>query len=406
MLAILEQGIEGGKWFRLFDKVFSERNLWGAFQQVASKQGAAGVDHVSVAQFERGLPETIWEISDQLRQGTYQPQPIRRVPIPKPGTDETRPLGIPTVGDRTVQAAVVNVIEPIFERDFAEHSYGFRPGRGCKDALRRVEELLRGGYVHVVDADLKGYFDSIPHGRLMTRLKDKIADGSVLALIEKYLKANILDGLEEWTPTAGAPQGAVLSPLLSNIYLDPLDHLMARSDVAMVRYADDFVILCRTAEEASRALELVQAWVTENGLTLHPTKTKVVDARSDDFDFLGYHFEGGHRWPREKSLKKLKETIRARTRRTHGDSLQEIIGSLNRTLRGWFEYFKHSQPWIFPRLDGLIRRRLRSILRRREHRRGSHSRFANIRWPNAFFAEQGLFSLEKAHALARQSSLR
>jgi RNA-directed DNA polymerase len=406
MLAILEQGIEGGRWFRLFDKVFSERNLWGAFQQVASKGGAAGVDHVSVAQFERGLPEAIWEISDQLRHGTFQPQPIRRVSIPKPGTTETRPLGIPTVGDRTVQAAVVNVIEPIFERDFAEHSYGFRPGRGCKDALRRVDELLRAGYVHVVDADLKGYFDSIPHDRLMSRLREKIADGSVLSLIEKYLKANVLDGLEEWTPTAGAPQGAVLSPLLSNIYLDPLDHLMAQTGLAMVRYADDFVILCRTAEEASRALELVQAWATENGLTLHPTKTKVVDARSDGLDFLGYHFEGGHRWPREKSLSKLKETIRAKTHRTHGDSLQKIIGSLNRTLRGWFEYFKHSQPWIFPRLDGLIRRRLRSILRRREHRRGSHSGSANIRWPNAFFAKQGLFSLEKAHALARQSSLR
>lgn len=406
MLTILEQGIEGGQWFRLFDKVFSERNLWAAFQQVASKAGAAGVDHVSVTQFERGLPETIWEVSDQLKSGTYQPQSIRRVHIPKPGTGETRPLGIPTVRDRTVQAAVVNVIEPIFERDFAEHSYGFRPGRGCKDALRRVDQLLKAGHVHVVDADLKGYFDSIPHDRLMTRLKEKIADGSVLSLIESFLKAHILDGLEQWTPTAGAPQGAVLSPLLSNTYLDPLDHLMARSGFAMVRYADDFVILCRTPDEASRALELVQTWVSEHELTLHPTKTKVIDARTEGFDFLGYHFEGGHRWPRAKSLTKLKETIRAKTRRTHGDSLPKIIGSLNRTLRGWFEYFKHSQPWTFPRIDGLVRRRLRSILSKREHRPGWGGGLANLRWPNAFFAAQGLFSLEKAHALARQSSLR
>ncbi len=406
MLTTLEQGIEGGQWFRLFDKVFSERNLWAAFQQVASKGGAAGVDHVSVAQFERGFPETIWEISDQLKHGTYQPQPIRRVHIPKPGTNETRPLGIPTVRDRTVQAAVVNVIEPIFERDFAEHSYGFRPGRGCKDALRRVDGLLKRGYASVVDADLKGYFDSIPHDCLMLRLKEKIADGPVLSLIESFLKANILDGMEEWTPATGAPQGAVLSPLLSNIYLDPLDHMVARSGFEMVRYADDFVILCRTPEEASRALELVRTWVSENGLTLHPTKTKVVDARSVGFDFLGYHFENGTRRPREKSLTKLKETIRAKTRRTNGDSLAQVITSLNRTLRGWFEYFKHSRRRTFGRIDGMVRRRLRSLLHHRAGRRRHGAGYANIRWPTAFLADQGLFSLEKAHALARQSSRR
>ena len=212
MLTTLEHGVEGGTWFRLFDKVFAERNLLAAFQHVASNRGAAGVDHVSVAQFERALPESLWEVSDQLKHGTYQPQSIRRVHLPKPGTNETRPLGIPTVRDRMVQAAVVNVIEPIFERDFAEHSYGFRPGRGCKDALRRVDQLLKAGYVHVVDADLKGYFDTIPHAPLMACLKTKIADGSVLSLMESFLKAHILDGLEQWSPEAGAPQGAVLTP--------------------------------------------------------------------------------------------------------------------------------------------------------------------------------------------------
>jgi len=258
----------------------------------------------------------------------------------------------------------------------------------------------------VVDADLKGYFDSIPHDRLMTRLKEKISDGSVLTLIERFLKASILDGLEQWTPATGAPQGAVLSPLLSNIYLDPLDHLVARSGLEMVRYADDFVILCRTSEEASRALEVVQTWVTENGLTLHPTKTKVVEARIDGFDFLGYHFRGTKHWPREKSVRKLKDTIRAKTKRNHGDSLREIIGSLNRTLRGWFVYFQHSRPWIFHRLDGWIRSRLRGILRKREKRRGTGRRWDHQRWTNAFFAEQGLFSLEQAHVLARQPSRR
>jgi RNA-directed DNA polymerase len=406
MLTTLEQGIEGGQWFRLFDKVFAERNLFAAFQQVAQKKGAAGVDHVSVTQFGHALPESLWEVADQLRHGTYQPQSIRRVHIPKPGTNETRPLGIPTVRDRTVQAAVVNVIEPIFERDFAEHSYGFRPGRGCKDALRRVDALLKDGYTTVVDADLKGYFDSIPHDRLLTCLKEKIADGSVLSLIESFLKAHIMDGLEEWSPATGAPQGAVLSPLLSNIYLDPLDHLVERSGFQMVRYADDFVILCRTPEEASRALELVRGWVAENGLTLHPTKTKVVDAQTDGFDFLGYHFEGSTRWPRKKSLTKLKETIRAKTKRTNGDSLAAVITSLNRTLRGWFEYFKHSRRRTFGRIDGFVRRRLRSLLQHRAGRRRHGDGYANIRWPTAFFADLELLSLERAHALARQPSLR
>jgi RNA-directed DNA polymerase len=258
----------------------------------------------------------------------------------------------------------------------------------------------------VVDADLKGYFDSIPHDPLMRRLKEKIADGPVLSLIESFLQARIMDGLEEWTPASGAPQGAVLSPLLSNIYLDPLDHMMDQAGFEMVRYADDFVILCRTPEEASRALELVRTWVSDNGLTLHPTKTKVVNAWTERFDFLGYRFEGGNRWPREKSLTKFKDTIRAKTRRTHGDSLPKIIASLNRTLRGWFEYFKHSNRWIFPELDGFIRRRLRGLLLKRARRRGTGHGLANRHWPNAFFARHGLLSLEQAHAQARQPSWR
>jgi RNA-directed DNA polymerase len=410
MLTTLEQGVEGGKWFRLFDKVFAERNLWAAFQQVARNQGAAGVDHVTVQEFERQLPDSVWELSDLLRSGGYQPQAVRRVQIPKPGSNETRPLGIPTVRDRVVQAAVVNVIEPIFERDFAEHSYGFRPGRGCKDALRRVDQLLRAGYVHVVDADLKSYFDSIPHDRLMARLETKIADGPVLKLIASFLHAEILEEATQWTPQSGAPQGAVLSPLMSNIYLDPLDHLVAASGLEMVRYADDFVILCRTAADAQRALELVRTWVTENGLTLHPTKTRIVDVRTDGFDFLGYHFRGTKRgirhWVRDKSVQKLKETLRPITRRTSGDSLAFLIGKINRTLRGWFAYFQHSQPRVFQRLDGWLRQRLRGLLRKRSKRRGIARGGDFHRWKNAFFAEQGLFSLVIAHALARQSSRR
>lgn len=407
MLTTLITGVEGAKWFRLIDKVFSERNLFAAFQQVAKNDGAPGVDHVTVSEFGQQIPENIWQLSDALKAGTYRPQAIRRVHIPKPGTNETRPLGIPTVRDRIVQAAVVNVIEPIFERDFAEHSYGFRPGRGCKDALRRVDQLLKAGFVHVVDADLKAYFDSIPHDKLMQALQTKIADGRVLSLIESFLTAGIMDGTDELTPSSGAPQGAVLSPLLSNLYLDPLDHLMARLGFEMVRYADDFVILSRSMEDAERALAEVQSWVTEHGLTLHPTKTRIVDSRVESFSFLGYDFRGEKHWPRKKSLQKLKDTLRAKTRRTSGDSLKFIVVNLNQTLRGWFVYFQHSSySNVFTDIDGWLRGRLRSILRKRHGGKGRGRGSDHQRWPNRFFADLGLFSLSAACTLARQSSRR
>jgi RNA-directed DNA polymerase len=306
-----------------------------------------------------------------------------------------------------VQAAVVNVTEPIFERGFAEHSYGFRPGRGCKDALRRVDALLSQGYVHVVDADLKGYFDSIPHDRLMKRLEEKIADGPTLRLIAGFLQADILEDAARWTPETGAPQGAVLSPLLSNVYLDPLDHLLAEHGYEMVRYADDFVILCKTAAEAERALEIVKQWVADNGLALHPTKTRIVDARTDRFDFLGYTFSGENHWPRQKSLKNLRDAIRTRTRRTTGDRLQCVVASVNPVLRGWYAYFQHSTYRnVFSSVDGYVRRRLRSILRKRQKRTGISRGLDHQRWPNHFFAEHGLFSLAAAHATAVQSSRR
>jgi RNA-directed DNA polymerase len=406
MLTALELGVKGGCWFALMDKVSADGNLIAAYNRVARKKGAAGVDHVTVNDFGSRLTDELPRLARQLREGTYRPQAVRRVQIPKPGTNETRPLGIPTVRDRVAQAAIVNVIEPIFEREFAEHSYGFRPGRGGKDALRRVDRLLTDGSVYVVDADLKSYFDTIPHDRLMARLKERIADGSVLTLIESFLKAGILDGMTAWTPEAGAPQGAVLSPLLSNIYLNPLDHQMAKAGFAMVRYADDFVILCRSAEEAQRALDVIRQWVADNGLTLHPTKTKIVDARQEGFDFLGYRFVKHRRFPRVKSLAKFKDAIRAKTKRTSGDSLSFIVADVNRTLRGWFAYFQHSHRTVFRELDGWTRMRLRSLLRRRAGRRGRSQGADNHRYPNSFFANVGLYSLVTAHALVVQSSRR
>jgi RNA-directed DNA polymerase len=406
MLTALEQGVKGNRWFSLIDKVYSERCLTAAAFQVEANEGAAGVDHVSVKTFGDRREAEVAKLSEQLRTGTYRPQAVRRVHIPKPGTKEKRPLGIPTVRDRVVQAAVVKVIEPIFERDFAEQSYGFRPGRGCKDALRRVDSLLKSGYTFVVDADLKSYFDTIPHDRLLDLLRTKISDGRLLTLIESFLQAGILDGLKEWNPTEGAPQGAVLSPLLSNVYLDPLDHLVAEQGLEMVRYADDFVILCRTAEEAERALQIVQQWTMDNGLTLHPAKTRIVNAATAGFDFLGYTFCRGKHFPRTKSRQKLKTTIREKTRRNNGKSLSQIIADVNRTLRGWYEYFKHSPRSHLRPIDSWMRQRLRSILRRRMHRCGRARGREHFRWPNAYFAKQGLFSLVTTHAQVVQSSWR
>jgi RNA-directed DNA polymerase len=407
MLAALQKGVKGGKWFSLIDKVHPERTLRAAFSQVAANEGAAGIDHVTISMFERHLDEDLKRLSEQLRMGTYRPQAIRRHYIPKPGTREKRPLGIPTVRDRVVQTALRMVIEPIFELEFAEHSYGFRPKRGCKDALRRVDELLKSGFTHIVDADLKSYFDTIPHDRLMALIDQKVSDGRVLTLIEMFLKQGVLDDLREWTPEMGSPQGAVISPLLSNIYLNPLDHQMAKAGFEMVRYADDFVILCRSPEEASQALAMVQDWTAAAGLTLHPTKTRIVDAKNDAFEFLGYRFEkSGKRYPRAKSLKKLKDTIRAKTRRTSGKCLRAIIGSLNPTLHGWFGYYKHSYKTTFEAVDGYIRMRLRSILRKRLGLDGRGRGADHHRWRNAFFAEQGLYSLKAAHELACQSSKR
>ena len=406
MLTALEQGVKGGKWFSLIDKIHPERTLRAAFSQVAANKGAAGVDHVTVTMFDDRLEENLKRLSEDLQSGLYRPQQIRRHYIPKPGSKEKRPLGIPTVRDRVVQTAVLNALEPIFERDFAEHSYGFRPGRGCKDALRRVDQLLKSGHMYVVDADLKSYFDTIPHDRLLASVAKKVSDGRVLSLIESFLKQGVLDGLREWTPEEGSPQGGCISPLLSNISLDPLDHLMAQQGFEMVRYADDFVILCRSPEDAARALALVQEWTAKADLTLHPEKTKIVDATKEAFDFLGYRFQRGHRFPRPKSMQKLKDAIRAKTKRTSGESLTKIINDLTPRLRGWFEYFKHSHRYTFSALDGWIRMRLRSILRKRLGKEGRGRGSDHQRWPNKFFAEHGLYSLKAAHNLACQSSSR
>ncbi len=405
MLTALEQGVRGGRWHTLIDKVYAEPTLRAAFARVKANRGAPGVDHVTVAMYEARLDANLAALATSLRDGTYRPQPIRRHWIPK-GPRERRLLGIPTVRDRVVQTALRLVLEPIFDATFAPHSYGFRPQRSTKQALRRVVTLLRSGHSHVVDADFQAYFDRIPHAPLRARVASKVSDSRALALVEAFLHQPIFEGLAQWTAETGTPQGAVISPLLANLYLDPLYHAMAAAGFEMVRYADDFVVLCRTADEAQQALALVHRWTEAAGLQLHPEKTQLVDMQQPGgFDFLGYHFERDHRWPRQKSLRKLKDAVRQKTRRTNGQSLAVIIADVNRTLVGWFAYFKHSHR-TFDSLDGWLRRRLRTLLRHRQHRRGWGRGRDHQHWPNCFFVSQGLFALATAHASYRQSLTR
>lgn len=403
MLAALDKGVKGGKWFSLIDKVYYTPNLISAWWKVADNKGSAGIDNISIKHYRRHAAQRLNRTSELLKQDKYRPSGIKRVWIDKPGSKEKRPLGIPTVTDRVVQTALRNVIEPIFEKDFCEYSYGFRPHRSCKDALRRVDGLLKQGYRYVVDADIKGYFDSIPQDKLMQLIEEKIADSRILSLINKYLTQKVVDTASSWTPEAGTPQGAVISPLLANIYLNPLDWLMLRNGYEMTRYADDFVVMCRTEIEAQNALETIRIWTKEVGLTLHPTKTKIVDADNNIFEFLGYKFKQGMLFPTDKSIDKLKDNIRKQTRRTNAHSLPKIIKRLYPIQRGWFEYFKHAHRNSFPDIDGWTRRRLRSIIKKREKRKGISTMKDNIRYPNITFDRHGFFSFVRAHRELCQS---
>ncbi len=404
MLTALQKGVKGGKWFSLIDKVFSTENLRSAWAKVASNKGAAGVDGVSIARFKKKEVLYLTEIQEALKGQSYVPDAVKRCQIPKPGTSNKRPLGIPTVKDRIVQTAIKHVLEPIFEASFTQESYGFRPNRGPKDALRRVDTLLKTGYTFVVDADIKSYFDTIDHELLMELIKVRVADSRCLKLLADYLSQDIMSETSNWKPEGGTPQGAVISPLLANIYLTPVDVAIKKAGFKMVRYADDFVILCESEDQAHHALKYVKELLTEARLMLNKEKTKIANAsKPGGFDFLGYHFEQGRRIPCKKSLKKFKDKLRSKTKRTCGKSMRAIVEEINPILRGWFEYFKHSHKWTFKILDGWIRMRLRSILRKRDRRQGVGRGYDHQRWPNAFFAELGLFTLKAAHQAVCQS---
>jgi RNA-directed DNA polymerase len=410
MLKRLEQSQEQTVWFSLWDKVWNSENMDQAIFEVIQNRGSAGVDGQTTTQLKLDWTWQRQTLQEELRTGRYRPKPALRVWIPKPGSTELRPLGIPAVRDRAVQGALRSVLEPIFERDFSDQSYGFRPGRGCLQALERVESLMQSGHTWIVDADLKGYFDTIPHGKLLKLVGKRIADGRVLELLESYLKAGVMISMRDWEAgTQGTPQGAVISPLLANLYLTPLDHLMAQKGWEMVRYADDFVVCARSQAQAEEALQEIKAWVKEAGLTLHPEKTRIVDAaEKGGFDFLGYHFEqyrqgGGKKWPRKKSQKKLRDGLRSKLKRSRSGAIKQIVAEINPILRGWYGYFKYSLPSAMQRADEWVRERIRHILRRRHKRRGMVKGRERTEYGIDWFASQGLFSLKNAQAKCLQS---
>lgn len=395
MLAALSNGVKGNKWFSLIDKTYRPRVLENAWMKVKANKGSAGVDKVSIQMFNAKLDKYLEEIEQELRQGTYQPKAVKRQYINK-GKGKLRGLGIPAIKDRVAQQAVKATIEPIFENEFLDTSYGFRPKRGAKEALERVSQLIEEGYVWIVDADITAYFDNISHEKLMNKIKRRISDGRILNLIEMWLKQPIMEECKSWNPTQGTPQGGVISPLLANIYLHDFDVSLRDAKYKMVRYADDFVILTKSKEEAEEALRVAQEWMKEHDLNLHPEKTHVGNCmiEGQGFDFLGYRFEAGTKWIRRKSIQKFRDRIREKTSRVCGKSLQKVIEELNPILRGWCNYFKEVTKYTLGTFDSFVRRRLRAIIERQNKRKVFGAGWDNVRIPNKIFANKGLINME------------
>ncbi len=356
------------KAFALIHKVWDKKNLERAWKSVKANRGSAGIDNITIEQFERNLSQNLAEIQRLLREKRYEPSPVLRVLIPK-DNGKMRKLGIPTVRDRVVQQALKNILEPIFEEIFLPQSHGYRPNTDAHAAVRKGEAYLEKGYHWVVDADIEGFFDHVDHQIMMDLVCEKIADGRVLSLVESFLKSGIMnDGIFEES-FEGTPQGGNLSPLLSNIYLNHFDRRIGDYGYPLLRYADDIVIFCKFESDAEDALKRAKEILEgELKLKLSPEKTKIIHARKKGVEFLGFHFNGRWRRPRDKARKKFKEEIKHRTRRQQPKNLEMVIESINPIIRGWGNYFKGGTvKKSFGELDGYIRGRLRSFEAKRRN---------------------------------------
>lgn len=382
------------KYHSLRDKVFSLKNLYAAFHHVKKNKGKAGLDRVSIKQFERDLENNIQNIHKELKTEIYQPSPVLRVYIPK-GKHDKRPLGIPIVKDRVVQQAFRQIIEPIFEKDFSDNSFGFRLKRCCHDAIKRLEQYKQEGYTSVLDADIKAFYDTIPHKLIMDALREKIADGWVLNSIENMLKAGVMeDGIVHET-NQGTPQGGVVSPLLANLVGNIIDKELEKAGYKFVRYADDFVVMTKTQEELPAALTYVKEIIEGKlGMKLSEDKTKLTNFKRG-FKFLGYDFKGKYKGISTKSLDKLKDTIRDITKRTQGVNLQAVIAKLNPVIRGHVNYFRLGDVRKrYRKLDSWVRMRLRCFKFSRKWKTD------NKRFPVRRFFKMGLLSFERVYCNA------
>lgn len=392
----------GGKWFSLIDRMWDRRLLEAAWERLnrgvtgEKRERGAGLDGVTVEEFSKKAGEEIPRLAGELRAGTYRPRAVRRHYIPKPGTTKKRALGLPCVRDKVVQEALRSLIEPIFEVEFLEGSHGFRPKRSTDTACQRLEGQLRAGKVWVVDADITGFFDNIDHEKELDQVNRRIADGKVLGLIRAFLEAGVMEEMEVRYATRGTPQGGVISPLLANIFLHALDEELEARGIAWVRYADDFVLLCATRQEAEAALDAVREVLARLGLTLSPEKTRIVHL-DEGFDFVGWHYKGAGRWPRCKSVKALRLKVRQATRRLRPGSMELICTELGPILRGWYVFYRDGNSGgTFGDVIGWVRRRLRSILHRRHKGKGIGSHDLHRKWPNRCFTAWGLFDPEAA----------
>ena len=364
--------------------------VFEAWRNVRRNRGAAGIDKVSIQMFETNLEANLDRVKREMKQRAFEPLPARRVYIPKDakGT-KFRPLGIPAVRDRIAQEVLRCLLSPIFEAKFHDHSYGFRPGRSCHDAMEKVLELGRQGYRYVLDADISGFFDNLSHAAIMRELSNVVADGNILGLVEKFLRAGVMEGGKIRPTRVGTPQGGVASPLLANIALNVLDWYLHEQGFRFVRYADDFVVLCRSEDEAKEALTLVEQFVADRlGLSLSPEKTKVTRFH-EGFSFLGFDIKSRFVRMRAKSVENFKAKVRRITQRSHNLDAEMIV-RLNRVIRGTANYF--ATPWshcgdMYRSLDRWIRMRLRCM----KFKRKSH--VDNMRLRLKHFRRLGLLSL-------------